>query len=92
MLICYIYCEDQPGVRGAYFFPLIYWIMHRISIALKYASLSDTEYKRYFECTSIELMKEYRDQMQIFTGWSVLNTKVAQFELGAASIRVGRYQ
>eukprot|EP01033_Poteriospumella_lacustris_P007519 gene7519-5405_t len=65
------------------------YVMHRLMVSLKYATLSLTEYKRFNECKDENLSESYLGQMMLFKGWLELEPEVMFFELGAASARIG---
>jgi hypothetical protein len=91
MYVSYAYIPDHmsTGIRGALLIPTIYVLQHRLVIAIKYGSLSPTEYKRFMTCTEAALCRIYLDQMQLFQGWFYYNPRVLRFELSAASARTG---
>jgi hypothetical protein len=91
MFLSYTYIPDHmsTGVRGAFLIPVIYVLQHRLVIAIKYGSLSPTEYKRFMECKDTALCRVYLDQMQLFQGWYYYNPRVVRFEISAASARTG---
>jgi hypothetical protein len=92
MLIAYCMIPDSDTnhtMRGAYIMPLVYFLQHRFVIAIKYGSLSRTEYRKFMECEDEALCASYLDQMQLFLGWFNLRPLVVRFELAAASARMG---
>jgi hypothetical protein len=92
MLIAYCMVPNSNAnhtMRGAYIMPLVYFLQHRFVIALKYGSLSRTEYQKFMDCTDKALCASYIDQMQLFLGWYNLRPLVVRFELAAASARIG---
>jgi len=80
---------DIELVEGAVFLPLIFFLQHRFMVACKYATLTRSEYER-FSCSE-DFMRAllYLNQTQLFSGWLHLDTQVMQYELGAASVRIG---
>ncbi len=77
-------------VAGSMIMPLILYIMHRVSIATKYATLSKTEYSRFMNCKSHKNVARYQEQMQLLSAWyDVRNEEVLLFEMQAAAVRVG---
>ena len=69
--------------------PLILFTQHRLTIAIKYATLSETEYQRFVQCKDYDLCKVYQRQIQLLTGWMDRLETVLDFELGVAAARVG---
>lgn len=91
MIISYLLADGEhtAGMEGAFLIPLIYYLQHRLVIAIKYGSLSQTEYKKFMNCRDKELAVFYREQMQLGQGWQAYNSEVVHFELAAASARIG---
>ena len=91
MLLSYGLCNgfETDGMTGACFVPLVYFLQHRLVIAMKYGSLSKTEYRKFMNCKDKELCINYRDQMQLGSAWMNLHSDVVHFELAAASARIG---
>ncbi len=81
--------NDRAIIDGAMWIPLIFYFQHRVTIAIKYASLSATEYCRFMNCTNRHQSQIYQLQMQLFTGWMLLDDNVLYYELSAASARIG---
>lgn len=81
--------ENQETLGGAVYLPLILFLQHRFTVAIKYATLSDTEYQRFIECDEEDILTLYQTQMQLITGWLNRDEAVLEFELGAAAARVG---
>lgn len=76
-------------LSGALWIPLIYFVQHKLVVALKYASLSTSEYLRFMNCVDPSITDIYRDQMQLIAAWLSRDEAVLEFEIGAAAIRVG---
>jgi hypothetical protein len=91
MLISFLVLSphDKRLVGYSVWWPLFSYVMHRLMISLKYATLSLTEYKRFNECKDEHRSESYLDQMMLFKGWLELDPEVMFFELGAASARIG---
>lgn len=81
--------NDKLMVGYSVWWPFFAYIAHRITLSLKYATLSPTEYKRFNDCTDNKMSASYLDQMMLFSGWFELLPEVLFFELGAASARIG---
>jgi hypothetical protein len=91
MIVAYALCDGGAvkGMEGALFIPLIYFLQHRLVIAMKYGSMSTTEYKKFMTCKDQDVCVGYRDQVQLGSGWMVFHPDVIHFELAAASARIG---
>ena len=79
----------RGNLKGAIWFPLLSYLLHRIFISLKYASLSETEYNKIMNAPTVEKGIFYLNQVQ-FTGeafWK--DRRIAEFELTAAAKRIG---
>ena len=81
--------QENNVIQGAFILPLVYFLQHRVVIAIKYGSLSQTEYKKFMECCDKELCASYLHQIMLFTGWRTMNPLVVRFELAAASAKLG---
>jgi len=91
MIVTYVLVDgaNRPGMEGALIIPLVYFLQHRLVIAMKYGSLSRTEYRKFMDCSDAELCANYRTQMQLGSGWLEYHCDVVHFELAAASARIG---
>jgi low affinity Fe/Cu permease len=91
MVITYALCDGGSvrGMEGAVFIPLIYYLQHRLLIAMKYGSMSTTEYKKFMKCKDKEICSNYRGQVELMSGWMMFHPDVIHFELAAASARIG---
>lgn len=74
--------------QGALTMPVLYYILHKVVVATKYACLSPTEYIR-FQTASKRYGQRYRKQMELVSGWLNRNPIVLDFEMGAAIVRIG---
>jgi hypothetical protein len=81
--------NDQYVVGYSVWIPVMLFVVHRTTVALKYATLSPTEYDRFNTCKDQKIVNSYMDQMQLFSGWRCLSDLVLYFELSAASSRIG---
>ena len=78
------------GNGSAIWPPMMLYLTHRVMIALKYATLSPSEYKRFMSCHNMNIIGEYFDQMQIIKGIVVGgNQTMSQFELAAGAALLG---
>jgi hypothetical protein len=73
---------DEYILSGALWMPIIYFVQHKLIVALKYASLSDTEYKRFMSCKDFTTCSIYQSQMQLLAAWLDRDETVLEFELG----------
>lgn len=81
--------EDRHMMANYIWIPLLFFVVHRVVLSLKYAALSETEYERFNQCQDLKLSLDYIYQMQLFNGWFLMEPEVLYFELGAASARMG---
>jgi len=81
--------DREPAMDGAFVIPLIYFLQHRMVIAIKYGSMSRTEYHRFMSCLDRATCCKYLAQVQLFQGWYDFNPLVIRFELSAASAKIG---
>lgn len=91
MIVSYFMAPSETFVvlSGALWIPLIYFVQHKLVVALKYASLSTSEYSRFMACDDSSITDIYRNQMQLIAAWLNRDEAVLEFEIGAAAIRVG---
>lgn len=60
-----------------------------MTVALKYACLSKTEWVRFNVEDSPTAAALYMQQLQLMSGWYQQRNDVLLFELGAAAVRIG---
>ena len=91
MIVAFIYCNqtDRELVGYSVVIPILFFFVHRTTVALKYATLSPTEYARFMSCHDQALIDCYKNQMELLAGWATMDNSVLYFELCAASSRVG---
>jgi hypothetical protein len=87
MIITYAVSKDRVLV-GAMNFPLIYYLLHKVVVAAKYACLSRSEYER-FKSSKRPHAQRYRKQMELVSGWLRRDPLVLDFEISAAFARQG---
>ena len=87
MMISYSLSPDDI-IFGAWIWPLLYYLLHKVVIATKYACLSKTEYHR-FQTASKRHGPRYRKQMELLSSWVKFDPMVRDFEVGAAMARIG---
>ena len=63
--------------------------VHRAAVSLKYASLSEEEYTRFWETRDLEKSQEWKDEMQMITGFYCMRPKLCEWEVLAAAKRSG---
>ncbi len=90
MIGTYFACSksDQEYLGQSIFIPLMFYVVHRCILSVKYASLSGTEYERFVNCKDKYTINMYMVQIHLM-GWMTLDPAVLYFELGAASARIG---
>lgn len=91
MVVMYYLCplEDELPIRGALWVPIIFFIQHRMTVGLKYASLSPSEYAKFQASPDSTQAEAFMLQMQLLTGWANRTDQLLQFELGCAAARIG---
>mmetsp|Transcript_18139 Transcript_18139/g.40981 ORF Transcript_18139/g.40981 Transcript_18139/m.40981 type:complete len:613 (-) Transcript_18139:399-2237(-) len=91
MMASFMLCSDADKVitSGGVWVPLIYFIQHKLTVALKYASLSNTEYQKFQQNKSLPLASEYNKQLMLLQGWFNRDEQLLDFELGCAAARIG---
>ena len=69
--------------------PLMFFTLHRFSIAIKYASFSATEYSRY-EHSTVEMARKYQmEQIQLNTAWADKRTlDIIEFEVYSSAAKL----
>jgi hypothetical protein len=69
--------------------PLACVFVHRLVVAIKYASLSPSEYARYMS-VPVTLHEHYSKQLELLQSWDeIRNDKLVHFELQCAAARIG---
>jgi hypothetical protein len=76
-------------INGCLWIAVIYFLEQKIMLSVKYACLTPSEYERIMTCQDAQLIAVYQEQMNLISSWLEREETVLQFELGAASIRVG---
>jgi hypothetical protein len=69
--------------------PIIVYVVHKVMISLKYATLTPKEYKRFITNTDDDLASTYRQQCEMIMGWFFKAKGVVEFALSAAALRAG---
>lgn len=92
MTVCYSLSPDDLSY-GIYS-PLVYFLLHRLMIALKYASMTQEEYERALPPRPLKegemnILREYTNQSQIIAGLLGQNRELMEFHLAAAAAELG---
>jgi len=89
MIVIYAVYGERYTIQGAFWVPFSAFLLHKALIAVRYASLSETEYATYIEATDPKLIALYRAQTELISGWLMRFPGVLEFEVVASAIRVG---
>jgi hypothetical protein len=81
--------NNSQVLSGALYVPIIYFIQHKLIVAVKYASLTKTEYRRIMNCKDDKLIDVYQNQLQLISGWLYRDDLIIDFEINAACVRIG---
>ena len=73
---------------GTLWITLTFYMLQKFQIAIKYACLSENEYKKFMKA-SYEVSLIYNQQMMLVSGWLFRSQSVIDFELSAAALRCG---
>ena len=88
-MVCSYCASHVPFIDGEILSPLVFFIIHRLMISFKYATLSESEYKRMSSLTAVvEVIKEYHAQMQLVTGWLSVYPPFVEYEITASATRI----
>eukprot|EP01033_Poteriospumella_lacustris_P017408 gene17407-12444_t len=79
--------KDLGVLQGAIWVPLLFFLQHRLTVALKYATLSVSEYRKYKNCKDMEIASKYASQMELLQNWTTRDEELINFELGCAAVR-----
>ena len=73
------------GIFGQVVLSLVVFLLHKLMISLKYATLTNDEHDKVMSLghSAVELKKclEYQTQLQLITGWLQANEQVLQSEI-----------
>lgn len=79
--------KDLGVLQGAIWVPLLFFLQHRMTVALKYATLSVSEYRKFQNCRDLEISSKYASQMELLQNWTTRDEELINFELGCAAVR-----
>lgn len=80
---------DFYVISWALWVPLVLYLTHKIMVAVKYATMSMTEYQRLMETRNGAKIDVYQSQLQLLASWLNRDDLLLQFEFGAAAARLG---
>ena len=83
-----IYYDGYLHESGVLYTLLLFWVLQKIQIAIKYACLSKVEYDKFMNA-DYKTALTYNNQMMLVPGWLYRPKIVSTFELSAAAIRCG---
>ena len=69
MIVSYILMPARTQLAGSQWYPLLFYFLHRCTIAVKYASLSREEYISYMSNTDPEVKRQYDQQLLMLSAW-----------------------
>lgn len=81
------YVESALG--GSAYQCLLFYTMHRINVAMKYASLSPSEYQLFMQVDNINDGLKYHNQIQLLSSYINRSDELLDFEIASASVRNG---
>ena len=55
--------------QGSLWYPLLFFVLHRFTVAIKYASLSSSEYIRFMDPKNRDRVNGYIEQLQLTNAW-----------------------
>ena len=87
MLVAYF--MSPVDLQGGIYVPICLYLIHRSMIALKYATLSPSEYRCYQTCPYGPVLDEYISQAHLFSGWHAKNPVIIEYEIASAAARAG---
>ena len=82
--------EAMDPLQDAIFFPLLYWLMHVNTRAIKYATLHKVELDKFMRSKSYSEAAKYQATLQISSSWAgARSDALLDYEIMSASIRMG---
>ena len=88
IISAYISPDNAISSQGALWVPVLYFILHRFQVSVKYACLSSNEYDKFMSA-DVNTANKYQTQMMLASGWLNRNPSAIEFEMSAASMRCG---
>ena len=89
MIVCVVLSPDYVEGNGdAVYLPIMLVLIHRLMVSLKYATMTESEYRKYMNCHDPDLMFDYKLQLQIVTGLLGKHAGILEFEIAAAATRM----
>ena len=73
----------------SYALPFLFYMIHRCTVALKYASLNENEYEKMRLCKDSNKVSRYQSQMQILTSWWTFQPEMLDFNIISAAAICG---
>ena len=55
--------------EGEYVLPLVMYLLHKVAVSLKYASLSPEEYSKLQSARDAATVQSYQQQVQMIASW-----------------------
>lgn len=83
--------SEYQHFQRSLWYPLLFYVLHRATVAIKYASLSRSEYNRYMSENDQAKIAIYSDQMQLTQWLTKLSQRLVEFMLVASAYRVGAH-
>jgi len=65
------------------------FILHRLLISLKYATMADDEYDKLAYTKNLSLLARYQSQQQVMSGWIILLEEVIEWDIVETSRSIG---
>lgn len=100
MIIAIVLSPEQIGLQ--YIFPAMVYLMHRFMVALKYGTLSPSEYRKMMfgnsdgvrqngwpTAETIAVVNGYQNQLQLLSGWLSITPELVEYEMLTSAGRVG---
>ena len=84
----YLGMGQSLSENGALWVPFLFFVLQRNQIAVKYACLSDVEYKKFMNA-DYDTAVIYNKQMMLVSGWLYRPDNVIDFEISSAALRSG---
>jgi len=79
----------QNALGGTCYMVLLYYTIHRLNVAMKYATLSPTEYAKLMNTADGESARHYQDQIQMVSSIGIRSEALINFEVLSLSMQYG---